>query len=205
MKALVAIAGAASVLAGCATTDNEVAQAPMAEPMAAQQTGAMALSDLSRNFAMMSASGNMFEIQSSQLALQASQNQLVRQFAQLMIRDHGTLMNRMAPVAASLGLDPASMPLAPHHQQMIDQLRAAGSGPAFDQAYAQAQMMSHQESLTLHQNYAANGDNPQLRTLAGEAVPVIQQHLNHIQMHGQHLMQQQSQPQPTQRRAGERG
>jgi putative membrane protein len=199
-KAWFGMLGAALAVTGCATNDTmpaadvqTAAPGPMAAPM---------LSDAARNFAMMSASGNLFEIQSSQLALQASQNQIVRQFAQQMITDHGNMMQRMAPVAASLGLDPNAMPLAPHHQQMIDQLRAAGSGPAFDQAYHQAQAAAHQESLNLHQSYAANGDNPQLRMLAGEAVPVIQQHLGHLQMHGQHMM---TAPQPTQRRAGERG
>jgi len=203
MKVWFATVGAALVVTGCASTNDDMAAAPMAAASVAQPAAPM-LSDASRNFAMMSASGNMFEIQSSQLALQASQSQMVRQFAQQMITDHGNMMNRMAPVAQSLGLDPNAIPLAPHHQQMIDGLRSAGSGPAFDQAYHQAQLAAHQESLNLHQSYAANGDNPQLRQLAGEAVPVIQQHLQHLQMHGQHMMMQPQQQGPVPR-AGERG
>lgn len=202
MKKFLAICSTALLAAGCTTTNDEMMaaapqrSAPLAQPMSA-------LSDMTRNFAMMSASGNLFEIQSSQLALQRSQNPMIRQFAQQMITDHGNMMQQMAPVAARLGLNPAAMPLAPHHQQMLDQLRNAGSGTAFDQAYHRAQLTAHQESLALHQNYAANGDDPQLRTLAGRAVPVIQQHLNHVETHGRHLMQDGQQP--VQRRAGERG
>lgn len=202
MNRVIAGLGAALMATACATNDD-MAGADMQAGAPPVGAAPMTVSDMSRNFAMMSASGNMFEIQSSQLALQASQNPIVRQFAQQMITDHGNLMNQMAPVAASLGLDPAAMPMAPHHQQMVDRLRSAGSGPAFDQAYHQAQLTAHQESLNLHQSYVANGDNPQLRQLAGGAVPIVQQHLQHLQMHGQHMMQ----PMPGQppSRSGERG
>ena len=147
---------------------------------------------------MMSASGNMFEIESSRLAQQRSQNPMVRQFADMMIRDHTQLMNQMRPVAARLGLNPDAMAMAPHHRDMLERLSNAGSGAAFDAAYHQAQLAAHQEALSLHRNYAANGDNPDLRTLAGAAVPVIESHLQHI---GMHNMQQEQEGPP----AGERG
>jgi putative membrane protein len=44
-----------------------------------------------------------------------------------------------------------------------------------------AQVPAHQEALLLHQNYAANGDTPSLRTAAGAAVPFVQQHLTEAQ------------------------
>jgi len=181
MKAFLPIAGLALLVCGCATDDDAMAvdqttttMPPMAAP---------AVSDAARTFAMMSASSNMFEIESSRQALQRTSNPMVRQFAQQMISDHTALMNAMAPVAARLGLPP-NPPMATHHADMLNRLQAAGTGAAFDAAYHQAQMMAHQEALALHQNYASNGDNPELRTLAAQAVPVIQQHLSHLQMHG---------------------
>ena len=65
---------------------------------------------------------------------------------------------------------------------MLDQLRAAGPGPAFDMAFKNAQITAHQAALQLHQNYAASGDVPALRAVAGQAVPIIQMHLNQAQM-----------------------
>jgi putative membrane protein len=72
--------------------------------------------------------------------------------------------------------------LMPMHQQMLQQLQAAGTGASFDAAYKQAQTMSHQEALNLHTNYAQSGDVPALRQVAGSAVPVVQQHLQQAQV-----------------------
>jgi putative membrane protein len=65
--------------------------------------------------------------------------------------------------------------MMPNHQAMLEQLRTAG--PNFDVAFRDAQVAAHQEALALHQNYANGGDLPALRTVAGAAVPIIQQHL----------------------------
>jgi putative membrane protein len=127
------------------------------------------------------ASSDMFEIQSSQLALQMSQNPAIRSFAQMLIGDHTRMTQQMVATAQSAGLTPPQPMLMPMHQQMLDQLRAAGPG-MFDMAFRDAQVNAHQQALALHQNYSASGDVPALRTLAAGAVPVIQGHLNHAQM-----------------------
>jgi putative membrane protein len=129
----------------------------------------------------MAASGDLFEIQSSQLALQASANPGVRGFANMLIADHTRMTQQMMAAAQSAGLAPPPPALLPHHQAMLDQLRGAGSGPAFDAAFQQVQIAAHQEALQLHQNYAASGDVPALRAVASQAVPAITMHLQHAQ------------------------
>jgi len=199
MKTKFALLGAVVLVAGCTSMDDgDMGAAPqMAGPAMAQPPG---IARMDHEFAMMSASGNMFEIESSRLALQASQNPMLRQFAQQMINDHGAMLSQMGQLAARHGIDPSSAQMAPHHRQMLDRLRGAGTGPSFDAAYHQAQLMAHQESLNLHQGYAQNGNHPELRALAANAVPVISNHLNMLQMHGQHMRQPQVAPTP-----GERG
>ena len=63
---------------------------------------------------------------------------------------------------------------------MLQQLQATPAA-SFDMAYRDAQIMAHQQALSLHQNYANGGDVPALRTVAGTAVPIVQGHLNTIQ------------------------
>src|SRR6266566_2432378 len=67
--------------------------------------------------------------------------------------------------------------LLPADQATLDRLRAAGSGPAFDMAFQQAQISAHQAGIQLMQNYAASGDVPALRAVASQAIPVMQGHL----------------------------
>lgn len=125
----------------------------------------------------MSASSDQFEIQSSQLALQASQSQAVRSFANLMIAHHQSTTQNLVAAAQSAGLTPPPPALLPMHQQMLDQLRAAGTGANFDAAYKQSQIMSHQSALDLQTNYASGGDVATLRQVAAATAPIVQQHL----------------------------
>jgi len=167
-----AAAGTAALAAGCATRSEPVPPVAMVDPASPLAAP---------TYMRMAASSDLFEIQSSQLALQMSQNAAVRSFAQMLIGDHSRMSSLMMAAAQSAGLMPPPPALMPHHQQMLDQLRMAQPG-TFDMAYQNAQVAAHQEALTLHQNYANGGDHPTLRGIAGQAVPVIQGHLNHAQM-----------------------
>ena len=151
----------------------------------------------------MAGSSDQFEIQSSQLALQMSQNVAVRNMANLLIADHTRSTQMVIAAAQSAGLTPPPPTLLPPHQAMLDQLRSAGSGPSFDMAFKQLQVQAHQEALALHQNYSANGDVPAPRTVAGQIAPVVQMHLQHAQM--LNVAPPPLPPLPTTGRAGERG
>jgi putative membrane protein len=159
-------------------------------------------------FMAQAASGDQFEIQSSQLALQASSNPAVRNFANMLIADHTRLSQAMATAALSARLQPPVPALLAPQQAALDQLRASGTGASFDLAFQQAQIQAHQGALTLFQNYAASGDVPALRNAAGQAIPTIQMHLQQAQM----LQVAVAPPPPplpvappSTRRAGERG
>jgi putative membrane protein len=155
----------------------------------------------------MAASSDQFEIQSSQLALQASQNQAVRSFANMMIAHHTATTQNLVTAARSAGLTPPPPALLPMHAQMLDQLRAAGAGPSFDVAYKQAQIMSHQEALQLQTGYAQGGDVPALRQVAASTAPIVQQHLQQAQALNAEAMMPPPPPPPSSGsgRAGERG
>jgi putative membrane protein len=94
--------------------------------------------------------------------------------------------------------------ILPQQQALLDQERAAGSGAAFDMAFQQIQIQAHQQALMLHQNYAASGDVPALRTVAGQIVPVVQMHLNALQSLNVAPPPPPPPPPPV-RRSGERG
>lgn len=153
----------------------------------------------------MAGSGDQFEIQSGQLALQISQNPAVRNLANMLIADHTRSTQMVAAAAQSAGITPPPPAILPQHQALLDQERAAGSGYAFDTAFRDIQIQAHQQALTLHQNYAASGDVPALRTAAGQIVPVVQSHLNALQMLSVAPPPPPPMAPPPTKRAGERG
>jgi putative membrane protein len=127
-------------------------------------------------YVSMAAASDLFEIQSSQLALARAQNQDVRQFAQMLITHHTQTTEALKAAAAASGVSAPGPILLPMQRQMLDELRGA-SAASFDQVYMRQQVPAHQMALTLHQNYAARGDAMPLRAAATAAVPVVRQHL----------------------------
>ncbi len=198
MKALMMAAGAAMLFAGCATTAAE----DMAEPAAALDPA----SPLSApGYMAMAASSDMFEIESSRLALQRSRHPAVRQFAQMMITDHTRTSSEMMAAARELGLSPPPPGMMPHHMEMLDRLRGAAPGE-FDAAYKREQLMAHEEALNLHRNYADQGDAPPFRAVASRAVPVVQAHWDHARTLPEMTQVEETYtPAPAERRSGERG
>ena len=200
MRSLSLILVSSCALAACATNTAPMNEAPPV--VAADPNNPL----LAPGYMAMAASSDQFEIQSSQLALQASQNPAVRSFAQMLIAHHQATSANLTQAAQAAGLTPPPPALLPPQQAMLDQLRAAGSGPGFDQAFKDVQVMAHQQALQLHQNYASGGDVPALRQVAASAVPVIQQHLTaaqNLNVMAMPLMQQPMDTAPV--RSGERG
>ena len=156
--ALVAALGGLS-LSACATAPG-MSMSPAAAPA----------------FVAMAASSDLYEIQSSRLALQRTQVPMLRMHAEMMIRDHTNTTAQLKAAAASAGLGvPAQM--VPMHAQMLNELSRSAN---FDATYRAQQLSSHRQALALHENYARRGDVPQLRGVAAAAVPVVRGHLDHI-------------------------
>ena len=165
MRKLGILLGGALALAACSSNPRPAAVVDVNNPLMAP------------GFLAQAGSANEWEIESSQLALQSSQNPSVRNFANTLIADHTQMGQQVASAAAAARLTPPPPTLLPPQQAMLDQLRAAGTGYSFDQAYQQAQIQAHQQAITLMQNYSTGGDVPALRTVAASAIPVMQRHL----------------------------
>jgi putative membrane protein len=133
-----------------------------------------------KDYVTKAAIGDLFEIESSNLALNKSKDKAVQDFAQMMVRDHTDSSNKIkAAVAGNADLAPPSK-LDPQHETMLKQLKDADA-QAFDNLYVQMQTAGHSDALTLHQTYAASGDNQALRKVAADIVPVVQMHMKHLE------------------------
>jgi putative membrane protein len=197
MRTLAILLGGAMAVAACATNPPPPpAPAPVVDPNNPL---------FAPGFLAQAGSANQWEIASSQLALQASQNAAVRNYANLLISDHTRLGAQVTAATQSAGLTMPPPMLLPAQQTALDQLRAAGMGPSFDMAYRQAQIDAHNQAIQLMQNYNAGGDVPALRAAAGQAIPMMQMHLQQAQMLNVAPPPPPPMPAPAPGRAGERG
>jgi len=120
---------------------------------------------------------DMFEIQSSQLALTRQPDADTQPFAQKMVQDHQMTSHELKELVDS-GKVKATLPTAldTEHQKMLDDLRAK-SGKDFDQAYDHIQQEAHQKAVDLFQKYSESGDNAVLKQWAASTLPHLKEHL----------------------------
>lgn len=124
---------------------------------------------------------NLFEITSSQLALQKAQREDVRSFAEMMVTDHTATASEMASAVSAAGLSTASIPqsLDTHHAALMAELEMA-QPVEFDRQYIRMQKDAHDQAVALFQNYMNGGDNPTLREFAANTLPTLREHRERV-------------------------
>jgi putative membrane protein len=135
--------------------------------------------DADTSFVYTVAQSDLFEIMSSEAAVQISENADVRDFAETMIRDHTMSSQKLIEAAAQENLAPP-IALDAKHQQMLNDIQAADE-ESFDAAYIEAQEMAHMDAVKLFEDYALQGDGGPLQTFAEQTLPTLQMHLTHVQ------------------------
>lgn len=143
----------------------QLAQAQTAKPANAKS-----------EFARMAASGDMFEIESSKLALGKSDDAAVKKFAQMLIDDHTAASKKL--MSMSDEKPPAAMDKK--HMDMLEKLRSA-DGKQFTQLFVSMQLQAHKEAVDLFESYSKNGDDAKLKSFASETLPRLRAHLQEAQ------------------------
>jgi putative membrane protein len=134
---------------------------------------------MDKKFVKKALEGNEAEIQMGQLALQKSNDDQVKQFAQRMVDDHGKMQEQLKPVAQQMGV---KVPDGPSKGQMkkMDKMKSL-SGDAFDQAYIKDMVKDHKSDSSDFKLEAQSTQNPQLKQLATDDGQTIESHLHQIE------------------------
>ena len=131
----------------------------------------------SEDFAKKVAISDSMEIQSSQLALSRGADSDTKPFAEKMVKDHKQTSAELQALVEN-GKLKVTLPTAldPDHQKKLDDLKAK-SGRDFDSAYDRMQVQAHQEAVALFEQYAREGENPNLKAWAAKTLPHLKEHL----------------------------
>jgi putative membrane protein len=170
----------------------------------AAKTGGTSVDAETRQFVEKAAIGDMFEIQSSKLALDKSEAKEVDGFAQHIVDDHTKSSEKLKSIVGNMQGLQIPQQLDPKHRDMLGQLQNA-SGQQFHQLYRKQQIDAHQEAVQLFETYSKKGQNKELQEFASSTLPTLKEHLQKAQglperMQGQTVGQapQQSQQQAQQ-------
>jgi putative membrane protein len=132
-----------------------------------------------QNFVKSARISGAFEVESSKLALQKTQNADIKAFAERMVTDHTKAAEELGQITANKSIrieEPATADkLDKKHEELLEKLRKA-SAAEFDKLYVKMQQTAHDDAVKLFTQYSQKGTNPALKTYAEETLPTLQDH-----------------------------
>jgi len=143
----------------------------------AVQLAAMAanLSPQDQKFVREAAQGGLSEVMLGQMAAKKATDDGVKQFGQLMVKDHTKSHNQLKELATTKGV---RLPTEPSPEQKalaarLDKL----SEIDFDRAYMKEMVEDHEKDVKEFQKEAESGRDIDVKAWAGKAVPTLETHL----------------------------
>ena len=131
-----------------------------------------------QKFLNQAASADLFEVQSSQLALQRSRNAQTRRYAQRIVDDHTASGQRVAQLAQSNGINlPSGM--GPEEQRAYAAIE--NTRRIFDSEYFRQQALAHQSAIANYESEASSGYNNDVKQFAQNTLPSLREHLQMAQ------------------------
>lgn len=119
---------------------------------------------------------NIAEIEIGKIAVEKSQREDTRRFAQQMIDDHSKAMTELQSLASDKGVKLPADPDTAHRK--LARTMKDMDGQQFEAQYRiHAGVADHQNTLKLLQKIQKEGNDPQFKAMAEQMQPVVQQHL----------------------------
>lgn len=141
---------------------------------------AQGLSMTDRDFLKNAAQSGHYEVEASTEALARSEDQQVRDFAQMMIQEHEQMDKELNELAVAKEFT------LPNSASMVQRGKIVTlkgkEGLELDQYYAeQLGIKVHEEAIELFEQQVEKGDDEEIVGFAQDALPLLRQHLQHAQ------------------------
>ena len=145
---------------------------------ATESTGvnsALGVEPKTEDFILQASASDVFEIESSKLALQKGDD-ATKAFAQQMITDHEKTTAELKALLTSGKVqgNPVTA-LTDDHKEEVDDL-AKLEGAEFNEEYIDDQVEAHEDAVDLFKRYGEEGENADLKAWAAKTLPALEHH-----------------------------
>jgi putative membrane protein len=130
-------------------------------------------------FATDAANGGLTEVAAGKVAEQKAVNQKVKDFAAMMVKDHGKANDELMAIAKAKNITLPAAPSEDKQKELSD--LSAKSTSDFDKAYVDAMVDGHKKTITLFEDAAKNCKDAELKAFATNTLPTIKGHLAEIE------------------------
>lgn len=131
------------------------------------------LDDKSQVFMLNAANGGLMEVEAAGLALKKSEDKLVKDFAERMLKDHGMANQELEKIAGEKGVELAKTLPGKEAGHLTEMNTLADR--AFDVQYMRMMINDHEKTVQLFTDGSRLADT-ELRAFAIKTLPVIKQH-----------------------------
>jgi putative membrane protein len=144
---------------------------------ASSSTSASANAD--QDFIAKAAKGNRAEVTLGKLVADKTKDPNVRQFAQMMVKDHSAAQNDLQQLAQSKNITlPEGLP---DDATALQSKLSSATGKALDKDYMDSMVDDHKKDVSEFQDASQNAKDPDVKQFAAKTLPTLQKHLEKAQ------------------------
>jgi putative membrane protein len=134
------------------------------------------VSKADQDFAVNTAIAGMTEIQAAQMAEQKTKAKDVKDYAEMMVKDHTAAADKLKTIATQKNITlPAT--LTPDAQKDLDNLQQE-TGNKFDKDYMAMMVSDHKKVIGAFENESKNGSDADIRAFADSTLHTLRIHLD---------------------------
>jgi len=138
------------------------------------------VSKADQDFAVNTAIAGMTEIQAAQMAEQKTKAKDVKDYAEMMVKDHTAAADKLKTIATQKNITlPAA--LTPDAQKDLDNLQQE-TGNKFDKDYMAMMVSDHKKVIGAFENESKNGSDADIRAFADSTLHTLRLHLEKAEM-----------------------
>ena len=170
---------------GCTSTNKASTPDTAAQPNSGATSSSAASSSSSpssnpdQDFVTQAAQGNSAEVELGKIVAAKSKDPNVKQFAQMMVKDHTTALNELQELAQTKNLNFNDD--LPDDAKSLQQKLSSDTGKQLDKDYMDGMVEDHQKDVQEFTDKSQNAKDPDVKQWASKTLPTLQKHLEKAQ------------------------
>jgi putative membrane protein len=167
---------------GCTSTNKASTPDTAAQPNSGATSASSSSSPSSnpdQDFVTKAAQGNAAEVALGKIVAAKSKDPDVKQFAQMMVKDHTTALNQLQELAQSKNLNFNDD--LPDDAKSLQQKLSSDTGRQLDKDYMDGMLEDHQKDVQEFTDKSQNAKDPDVKQWASKTLPTLQKHLEKAQ------------------------
>src|SRR5579864_6753876 len=167
---------------GCTSTNKASTPDTVAQPNSAATSASSASSpstNSDQDFVTKAAQGNSAEVELGKIVAAKSKNPSVKQFAQMMVKDHTTALNELQELAQTKNLNFNDD--LPDDAKALQSKLSSDTGKQLDKDYMDSMVEDHQKDVQEFTDKSQNAKDRDVKQWASKTLPTLQKHLEKAQ------------------------